>query len=247
MIKMLKDKNQIRNFLLIIFFLTVTLISPFLLVIVYSQTTAVSTPTATLFPSEDKDIKLFKEKIATKVAALQEKNNKVISGYVTQKEDSVLKIKTNDEQIYEIKIDPLLTKFYQINSNQQIEIKFSDIKKDDYLFVTGVINDKIINANSVFVDESLMVLSGRVTEIDKENYSLKVLTNERENYTLDIETTTKQLMVNIKILEIERIGFSKIKEGDIIHFVFKKSASTVKENRYSALKILIIPQEYFLK
>ena len=247
MIKMFNAKNQARKILLTIFFFIASLVSPISLFIVSSQTISVSTPTATITSSQDKDIKLFKEKIATKVAELQEKNNKVISGYVIQKDDSFLKIRTNDEQIYEIKIDPLLTKFYQINNNQQVEIKFSDIKKDDYLFVTGVINDKIINANSLFVDESLVVLSGRITEIDKENYSLKVLTNELENYTLDIESTTKQLMVNIKTLVIERIGFSKIKEGDIAHFVFKKSAANEKENRYSVLKILLIPQEYFLK
>ena len=247
MIKILFNQNQLRNVLLIIFFTITFLISPFLLFVVFSQSIKVSTPTTKITSSQEKDIKLFKEKITTKVAELQEKNSKVISGYVTQKDDNLLKIKTGDDQVYEIKIDPLLTKFYQINNNQQIEIKFSDIKKDDYLFLTGVVNEKIINANSIFVDESLVVLSGRITEIDKENYSIKVLTNERENYILDIESNTRQLMVNVKTLETERIGFSKIKEGDTVHFAFKRPALSEIKNRYSILKILVIPQEYFLK
>ncbi len=246
MIKILFNQNQLRNVLLIIFFTITFLISPFLLFVVFSQSITVSTPTTKIASSQEKDIKLFKEKITTKVAELQEKNSKVISGYVTQKDDNLLKIKTGDDQVYEIKIDSLLTKFFQIKNNQQLEIKFSDIKKDDYLFLTGVVNEKIINANSIFVDESLVVLSGRITEIDKENYSIKVLTNERENYILDIESNTRQLMVNVKTLETERIGFSKIKEGDTVHFAFKRPALSEIKNRYSILKILVIPQEYFL-
>ena len=45
---------------------------------------------------------------------------------------------------------------------------------------------------------------------------------------------------------MERIGFSKIKEGDSVHFVFKISGDE-KNNEYSADKILVIPQEYFIK
>ena len=37
-----------------------------------------------------------------------------------------------------------------------------------------------------------------------------------------------------------------IKEGDTIHFVVKKTG-TEKNNTYTAVKILIIPQEYFMK
>ncbi|MDO9027431.1 MAG: hypothetical protein Q7U68_01010, partial [Candidatus Roizmanbacteria bacterium] len=64
---------------------------------------------------------------------------------------------------------------------------------------------------------------------------------------------TKQFIVNIKTLEIERVGFSKIKEGDTVHFVVKKTGNPLRQladggnNNYSAIKILIIPQEYFIK
>lgn len=53
-------------------------------------------------------------------------------------------------------------------------------------------------------------------------------------------------MVNIKTLDLERVGFSKVKEGDTVHFVVKKTGEE-KNNSYSAIKILIIPQEYFIK
>ncbi|EKE14431.1 MAG: hypothetical protein ACD_12C00509G0001 [uncultured bacterium] len=53
-------------------------------------------------------------------------------------------------------------------------------------------------------------------------------------------------MINIKTLLKETIGFSKLKEGDTVHFVVKKTG-TEKNNEYSAYKILVIPQEYFIK
>lgn len=234
------------------FFITILFISSLILsfqpLFVNGQISPVSTSTATLgVISEDKDIKTFKEKIATKVAQLQQKNNKAISGYVTEINDNRLKIKTENDQIYEIKLDQLLTKYYQIKGDKQSEIKLSDIKKDDYIIISGVQDDKTINANFIFIDESFAVLSGRVIEVNKENYTLKVLTSEHETYLLEVEVTTKQEIINIKTLQIERGGFSKIKEGDIAHFVIKKTVQGDKENRYSAQKILIIPQEYFIK
>jgi hypothetical protein len=54
-------------------------------------------------------------------------------------------------------------------------------------------------------------------------------------------------MLNSKTGEIEKTGFSKIKEADVIHFVVKKSSEEKEKNRYPTSKILIIPQEYFVK
>ena len=68
---------------------------------------------------------------------------------------------------------------------------------------------------------------------------------ELAKLTASGKATTQQLM-DIKTLELSKVGFSKYKEGDTIHFVFKKIAGA-KENRYTALKVVIIPQEYFQK
>jgi len=147
---------------------------------------------------------------------------------------------------YQIKLDDTLTKYYQIVGNNAKEIKVSDIKKDAFIITTGVENDKVITANIVYVDEMFLVKSGKITEVDKENYSLKVLSSDKDIYTLEIETTTKQQMINVKTLVAETSGFSKIKEGDTVHFVAKKTGPE-KNNTYTATKILIIPQEYFIK
>lgn len=196
--------------------------------------------------SADKDIQNLKDKVATKVAELRVKNNKAISGFITDMAGNTINIRTKDDQLYEIKLDDALTKYYKVAGNGRKEIKLSDIEKGDYVIAAGVINDKSVNANFVYIDESYIVKTGKVTEANNSTYVLKVVTTDKDNYNLSIETTTKQQIVNSKTLVVERVGFSKIKEGDTIHFVVKQTGQE-KNNTYSALKILIIPQEYFMQ
>jgi len=208
-----------------------------------ATSSSIISPTATI---EEKDIQNLKEKIATKVAELRERNNKAVSGFVTSTSDSTIKIKDENDVEYQIKLDDALTKYYQITGTQAKEIKSSDIKKGSFIITTGVENDKVITANTIYVDEMFLVKSGKITEVDKSNFALKVISSDKDNYTLEIETTTKQQMVNVKTLGAETAGFSKIKEGDTIHFVVKKTGNE-KDNTYTAVKILVIPQEYFMK
>jgi hypothetical protein len=191
-------------------------------------------------------IDVLKEKVADKVEEIRRKNNKAISGFVVSNVNSVIKITTNEKEEYQIKLDNDLTKYFQISGATKKEIKSENVAKDDYIIVTGVITDKTVSANAVFIDEKFLVLTGRVSQVDKDNFSLKVVTTAKEEISLDIETATKQSIINIETTEIETNGFSKIKEGDTAHFVVKTTPD-VKDNTYTAEKILIIPQEYFIK
>lgn len=197
---------------------------------------------------EDKEIQDFKEKVATKVAELREKNNRAISGFVTRVSGLSLTIKDENDVEYEVKPDEALAKYYQVVGNQRKEIKFNDIAKDTFIIAMGVLSDKVMNANTVYVDEMFLVKAGKITEVDNSNFALKVLSSDKDNYTLEIETTTRQDMINAKTLEVERAGFSKIKAGDTIHFVVKKTENPpAGGNTFTAIKVLIIPQEYFMK
>lgn len=201
---------------------------------------------ASLSATEEKQIQQLKEKIATKVAELREKNNKAISGSVSEIVSNTIKLKTDDDGEYLVKLDETLTKYYQIIGGQKKEIRGADIKKDSYVVVSGIINDKKIDANFIYIDQPYMVASGKIIEVNKSEFYLKVVTNDKDTLFLDIEDYTKRQIINIKTLSIEQTGFSKIKEGDAIHFVVKKTGNE-KDNRYSAQKILIVPQEYFMK
>ncbi|MGB9707496.1 MAG: hypothetical protein ACPL1D_01955 [Microgenomates group bacterium] len=200
----------------------------------------------TLDASSESKIEEFKEKIASRVAQLnKDQINKATSGLIKEiKKDSFVFAGINGE-MYTANFDEIITKIYQIKGSQMSELQFSDLAKNDFVIVLGIFSGQTITANFIYKDEQFLVLTGNITEVNKQDYSLKVLTDEKETYILDIETYTNQNMINIKTLETQKIGFSKIKEGDIIHFVIKKDLEN-KGNRYSAKKILIIPQEYFL-
>ncbi len=212
--------------------------------IVFGQT---PTQEASASPSVvvDKDIQQLKDKIANKVSEIRKQNNRAISGFVTSIDGNNMKLSTTGE-VNQVKFDDSLTKVFKVLGTTKKEIKKEDVEKNDYVIASGVVSDNIITANVILIDENFVADSGKITEINKEDYNIKVLTTDKSTYSLDIETTTKQYMVNIKTLLLEAIGFSKLKEGDTVHFVVKKSG-TEKNNNYSATKILIIPQEYFIK
>ena len=141
---------------------------------------------------------------------------------------------------------------WRVNYNSNLQSTVILPSLSNILSVNNIpldIVDNVITANVVLIDENFLVNSGKITEVDKENYNIKVLTSDKNTYNLNIETYTKQFMVNIKTLGIEGVGFSKIKEGDTVHFVVKKIGNPPAggNNNYSATKILIIPQEYFIK
>lgn len=215
--------------------------------VVFAQT-ATATPNLNPTTVDQKDaIQDLKEKVANKVAEIRKKNNKAVAGRVTSVSDNSLKVKTLDQNEFDVKLQTSgLTKYYQISGNQQKEIDKDNVEKDDYIIITGVIADKSVTANSVFIDQQYFSGNGKISEVDSDNFTIKVIASDKTVYSLNIETSTKQQIVNIKTLELERIGFSKIKEGDSIHFVVKVSGGE-KNNVFSAEKILIIPQEYFMK
>lgn len=204
-------------------------------------TIATSSPTIVI----DKDIQQLKDKIANKVLEIRKKNNKAVSGFVVSNDGNTMKLNNNGEE-NTVKFDDTLTKYFKILGTQKKEIKADAIIKNDYAIISGVVADNVITANVVLIDENFLIDSGKITEVNKDSYNIKVLTSDKNTYSLDIETYTKQFMVNIKTLEIEKVGFSKVKEGDTVHFVVKKTGLE-KNNNYSATKILIIPQEYFIK
>ncbi len=195
----------------------------------------------------ESEIQTLKDKIATKVAQLRSQNNKAISGYVVDITDTI-NVKTDNQTVYTVKIDDSLTQFFQISAATTKTIKFSDVKKGDFVIVDGVINDKDMSANAVYEDTQYLTKVGTISQVNKDDFSLTAVTNDKDTFTLDIENSTQQYLLNIKTQVAEKSGFSKIKEGDTIHFVVRVDAKAdTKNNRYPAQKILIIPQEYFMK
>ena len=197
--------------------------------------------------AELNEAQTLKEKIASKVAELQQKDQRAVSGTITAISDTAIKIKNVEEIIYTAKLDKDLTKIFIIADGDKSEAQITDLKKGDYIIVSGPIDNRSITANSIYKDEQFFIGSGKISEINLSDFYIKALTTEKDTYTLDLETFSKKFMLNTKTLEIEATTLAKIKEGDTIHFVYQKTGEEREKNRYSVQKILIIPQEYFIK
>lgn len=203
-------------------------------------------PTAAPTAAVSKDIQDLKDKLATKVAELRKTNQKAVSGVVEAVEAKTITIKDKNDKSVTVKLDDVLTHTFEINGTTKKEIKTSGLEKGDYIIISGPASDSTVTANTIYKDEQYLVGSGKITKVNSGDFSLGVATEDKENLTLDIENTTKRLLLDSKTLDKEVIGFTKIKEGDTVHFVLKKTGQEKVKDRYSALRIVIIPQEYFV-
>ena len=197
----------------------------------------------------DKGAKLLIEKLATKVEETRKKDQRAYVGFITKIEDSIITVSSTngtDEKKYSVKIDDTLTSLFKVVGSSTKELKKSDLKIGDYVIISGQMLNDTLEANEIYIDEQFLVKTAKVTEISKSDYYLKVITYDKDEYTLDIQSSTRQYMLNVKTKEIEVSGFSKIKEGDVIHFVVNKTkpGEGKEKNRYDAVRILVVPQEF---
>ncbi len=198
---------------------------------------------------EEKGTRRILDTLKSQAEALQKKDQRAYVGIVSKIKDSIVTINATegvDEKTYSIKIDDTLTHLYRIAGTKTNEIKKGDLEEGDYIIVTGQMLDNTVEANDVYIDEQFLVKTGRISEISKTDYYLKVITYDKDEYTLDIQNSTRQFMLNVKTKEIESIGFSKMKEGDSVHFVVSKTnpGTSKEKNRYDAIRVLVIPQEF---
>ncbi len=208
---------------------------------VFSQSPT-STPSGSLTDEVDK----LKEKVAEKVEQLKE-TEKAVSGVVAEIDGNDWTLTDADGKQVSISIDDTLTDFYDIAGAKTTDLQQDDIEKGDYLFVTGPEIGDSITANAVYRDQQYLVISGKITNVTSEDFTVNVLTVDKTDYVLDVESKTSQKMLNIKSLETEKIGFSKLKEGDSVHVVVKGNPENTSQTRFTAERLLVIPNEYFLQ
>lgn len=197
--------------------------------------------------AETKDIRDLKEKLEDKVEEMQQSNKKGLSGVVNAISSNTIRIQAADNEQYQVKIDDVLTKVFTISGTTKKEGTFEDIEKGDYIIAAGPQSDSTVTANYIYIDQQYIVGSGSITEVNSGDFYIKVVNTLKETITIDIQSKSTQNLLDIKTYETEKIGFSKIKEGDTIHYVLKKTGEEREANRYDALRTLIIPQEFFIK
>lgn len=203
--------------------------------------------TATESSNISKEVQKLKDNLVSKVAQIQKKELRVVVGKVTEVGKTSIKVTADDATVFTVSLDDVVTKYYSLKSGSKKDIEKSDLTKGDYVIIAGVVNDTKVTANSIYIDTQVIVGTGSVATLDKTDFSIVVNSFNRERYTIDVESATKLSLLDSKTLELESAGFSKIKEGDAVHFVLTVTGEEKEKNRYSAQKVLIIPQEYFLK
>jgi hypothetical protein len=211
-----------------------------------SPSQAVS-PTKTATPSSalDNSIKMFTDKLATKVAELS-KEKKIITGIISKIDKNSINVTGLDGKKYSVTTDETITDVFSVALGKK-QMKLADLTKDMYLILSGTVIDNTITANTIYVDDQYMVASGKITDVDAVASTIRVVTTDKDDITLTVETKkTKLQLIDSKSLLLLATTFTKIKEGDTIHFVAKKPADG-KIEKLNADRILILPQEYFVK
>lgn len=195
--------------------------------------------------SEKNAVQELKEKVESKVTELKNNNLRTKAGFITAIKDKKVTVES-DAGPFTIELDEDVTSFYRISGTSRAEIKSDDLEKGNYILVTGPEIGNEITANTVHVDEHYIAKSGKIIEVNADSFYVKIRTLEKDDYIIDIERATTSQIIDIKTLELSTAGFSKLKEGDNLHFVAKKGQDK-KQTRFSAVKLVIIPQEYFIK
>ncbi|MFS8158914.1 MAG: hypothetical protein ACMG6E_01635 [Candidatus Roizmanbacteria bacterium] len=191
----------------------------------------------------DEKVQVLKEKLENKVAEISKTNKKILSGVIDKIAEGSVTVKSRDEKIYTVTIDKDFSDIKSVSTKGLLtKLKYAELASGDYVVIEGFQLETDVNANKIYRQTPLKMIEGQITNVNETN-SLDIVTSDKIEMTIDIETTTSQQMVNAKTLKIEKAGFSKYKVGDHVTAAIKSTDT----KKVSATRILLIPQEYFVK
>lgn len=212
-------------------------ISPVYAVTPSVTVTSAATPAASVI-DKLKQIEIFKDKIATKVAQLRESEKGGAFGSIKSVGDTTITLTARDkDQTVSYSEDTIFFKIANGTKSDPMDWKESKkLKTGDRIAVLGYFDSghTSFSAKYIYLINPQVHLIGKISDLDKENYTISVK-EPKGNTLTDIENYTKIYTYNIKS-GIIRSGFSKLKDNDIVH-VFA-TPNVKEENRVSATKII---------
>lgn len=184
-----------------------------------------------------RQIEKLKDKIATKVAELREKDKTGISGTVKKIENSTITLSTGEGEKKISYADDIV--LYQFIKDGRTEQKMSKIKAGNYISVIGIFNEdkSLILGKIIYIEEPSITFFGKIADIDRDNYTLTVKTKDASEI-VDIETTTRIFTYGASG-KIDKGGFSKLAVGDPIHVV--GTARLKESNKVTGGKLYTFP------
>ncbi len=182
-----------------------------------------------------KKIELLKEKIATKVSELRNKEKNAMSGTVNKINGNSLALTTiTGEQSITILDDALI---FSMADGTKTESSLKKIITGNNITVFGYNNQSIssFEAKYIYLNRITKRNTGKITDTDKSNYTITVK-DPQGNITVDIETYTKIFTYN-KEKGLIKGGFSKLKAGDLVFL--SGTPNSKEDNRISATRIIV--------
>lgn len=229
--------------LLLIISITISII-PSCAVPAFALTASPTAPSASISAQQslseklNKQINQLKERIASRVAELNLVEKRGIIGTVT--ETSAYKITVTDfnEKTRITDVDEI-TRFSSPSAKNSFGI--SDLTKGTKISILGLYNKQSQQILARFIDSFVtpVFLSGRISDLDKKNYTVTVINEEQKQTVVDIQTFTT-ISTHSKEDGISKFGFSKLNIGDRIMatgFPDKK-----KPELLVASRILVLPE-----
>lgn len=185
----------------------------------------------------DQQINSLKDRIASRVAQLKLVERRGIIGTVTEVSDTQLTLTDLQNNTRFVDVDEL-TKFSSPSAKGNFGI--SDITKGSKLGVLGLYNKQSRRLLARFVDviSEPKTIQGAIYGINKEDFTFKVMTENGQTLTIDVENITKTSSYT-KDAGLTKAGFSKLQEGQRVYIV---GFPDVKEsNRILASRVIFFP------
>lgn len=186
-----------------------------------------------------KQIEELKEKIATRVAEIRDREKGAMLGIVKQIQNNTITLTTKKgDKTFNYQEDTL---FFNLKNNTKTEINSNKLKEGDNISVFGYYNETKddFSAKFIYLQDQPMRIAGKVADIDKQNFTVTLKDREGQKI-IDIEKFTNTSSL-IKGKGLQRYGFSKIKIGDMGFAYTTKNPKD--ENRFTATRLIIIPIE----
>jgi len=221
-------------------------ISFLILCVLFSGTTSAQTPslTPTAKPTDEtttqklsNQINNLKEKIASRVAQLNLVEKRGIIGTVKEVDGTKIVVTDLNDKTRNIDVDEI-TKFS--SSSAKATFGISDIKPGTKLSILGLYNkdSERILARFITVISTPLTITGAVSKIDDDEFTITVSTENGQNYIVDVENITRTLEYIDN--EVVKSGFSKIETGERVMVVGYTQSG--QSSRLVGTRILLFPE-----
>lgn len=213
-------------------------LSPQIAFAVTTTPTQPPTPTPTKSPSPlDQQINDLKDRIASRVAQLKLVEKRGIMGSVTDVSNTEITLSDVEGNTRFVDVDEL-TKFASPSAKGSFGI--SDITKGSRISVIGLYNKQSRRILARFVNVLLQtrVIHGASIGVNTKTFSMTVVTDTNQQFTVDIETTTK-IFSYTKTDGLVKSGFSKLKDDQ--HIIVMGFPDPTDTTHITASRIYVFP------